>query len=162
MRLHLHPPFLLRALLAFVGTLPWALVAFGHGAQSLRPLFRGFCHQMPDRSLAFFGATMAVCSRCAGIYAGIALGAVLPPPRVILRHGRAAVWIAASALLLDVMVQNYIAHTTIHALRLATGLAVGWAGCAFALGAMDEESRAHRSLPPLPQGPPEKGVFHEG
>jgi uncharacterized membrane protein len=152
-------PLLLRTLLAFAGALPWVLAAFGQGAQGMRPLFRSFCHQMPERSLWFFGAPMVVCSRCAGIYAGMVLGAVLPPPRFILRRGRAIVWIAASALLLDVIVQNYIAHTVIHALRLATGLAAGWAGCSFALGAIDEERRTYRSLP---QGQPEKGAFHEG
>jgi len=35
------------------------------------------CHQRPDRSFDLFGAQMPVCARCAGIYAGAAIGAVL-------------------------------------------------------------------------------------
>jgi uncharacterized membrane protein len=142
-RFRISPTFLLRALLAFVGALPWAFAAFaafapfGRCAHGLRPLFGSFCHQLPERCLVFFGAPMVVCSRCAGVYAGIALGAVLPAPGFVLRRGRAVVWIAAAAMLLDVVVQNYMAHTVIHALRLATGLAAGWAGCAFALAAVD-------------------------
>jgi uncharacterized membrane protein len=152
-RFRIPLPRLLRALLAFVGALPWAFVALGRYAHGLRPLFGSFCHQLPDRSLWFFGAPMAVCSRCAGIYAGIALGAALPPPRLILRRGRAVVWIAASALLLDVMVQNYVARTAIHPLRLATGLAAGWAACAFALGAVEGR---------VGGAPPPKTAAHEG
>jgi uncharacterized membrane protein len=166
-RFRISLPFLLRALLAFVGALPWAFVAFaafaasGQRAHYLRPLFGTLCHQMPERCMVFFGAPMVVCSRCAGVYAGMALGAVLPPPKFILRHGRAIVWIAASALLLDVIVQNYMAHTVIHALRLATGLAAGWAGCAFALAAV--EGRAGDAPPPkATDGAGGGASIHEG
>lgn len=37
-------------------------------------LFRGLCHQIPDRSFWINGQPMAVCSRCAGIYGGFAIG----------------------------------------------------------------------------------------
>src|SRR5271167_251949 len=40
-------------------------------------LERGFaivCHQRPERSFRLFGGTVAVCSRCLGIYLGAALG----------------------------------------------------------------------------------------
>ena len=33
------------------------------------------CHQLPDRSFHLFGGQLAVCARCAGIYAGAAVGA---------------------------------------------------------------------------------------
>ncbi len=46
------------------------------------PLFRFFgyiCHQMPERSLHAYGAPMAVCSRCFGIYAGLLVGVAIYP-----------------------------------------------------------------------------------
>jgi len=38
--------------------------------------FSKLCHQIPERSLALFGAPAAVCVRCLGIYAGAALGSL--------------------------------------------------------------------------------------
>ena len=43
-------------------------------------LQRGFalvCHQQPDRSFFLFGGSVAVCSRCLGIYLGATAGLVL-------------------------------------------------------------------------------------
>ncbi len=35
------------------------------------------CHQRPERSFRLWGVQMPVCARCAGLYAGAALGAVV-------------------------------------------------------------------------------------
>lgn len=43
------------------------------------------CHQRPDRSFRLWGAQMPVCTRCAGLYLGAAVGAVLAVGR---RRGR--------------------------------------------------------------------------
>ncbi|RNC79321.1 MAG: DUF2085 domain-containing protein [Balneola sp.] len=42
------------------------------------------CHQMHDRSYSLHGASLAVCSRCTGIYGGFALAVLLLP--VVSRH----------------------------------------------------------------------------
>lgn len=42
-----------------------------------RVVFSGLCHQIPERSFAHDGHLLAVCARCAGIYAGLALGPLL-------------------------------------------------------------------------------------
>ena len=42
------------------------------------------CHQMHDRSYSLHGASLAVCSRCTGIYGGFALAVLLMP--VISQH----------------------------------------------------------------------------
>lgn len=46
------------------------------------PLYRFFgpiCHQIPERSIHAFGAPMAVCSRCFGIYFGLLVGVAIYP-----------------------------------------------------------------------------------
>lgn len=44
-----------------------------HGA------FAPFCHQMPARSLHAYGVPFALCHRCFGVVAGLALGVVAGP-----------------------------------------------------------------------------------
>lgn len=39
--------------------------------------FRPLCHQIPERSPAISGVQLAVCHRCLGIYAGLAVSATL-------------------------------------------------------------------------------------
>jgi uncharacterized membrane protein len=126
-------------LLFFVGALPWVLTVFGSSALNLHFIFKDFCHQIPERTLTIFGTPMAVCSRCAGIYAGIAIGAILPPLRFMTRHGRAAIWTAFSIVLLDVIIQNYMLHSVNHFFRMATGIIAGWAASAFLFSSLEPE-----------------------
>ena len=42
-------------------------------------MFRGVCHQIPDRTFTFMGELMAVNSRCFGIFSGILAGWMLIP-----------------------------------------------------------------------------------
>ncbi len=45
------------------------------------PLVAGFhvlCHQLPERSFFLDGVQLAACHRCTGIYAGLALGVLVP------------------------------------------------------------------------------------
>ena len=121
----------MRLLLALSGALPWLLATFSRHTPDLRPLFKDFCHQIPERTLTFFGTPMVVCSRCAGIYAGIALGAVTPSFVFMARHGRLFLWVALFIVLSDVFVQNYLLHSINHALRITTGFIAGWTASAF-------------------------------
>jgi uncharacterized membrane protein len=121
---------------AFAGLLPWALIFLPGLAQESHLLLKNLCHQMPERSLAFFGEPMAVCSRCAGIYAGIALGAIMPAPGFLTRLGSKALWIALSIALLDVIIQNYLLRSMIHGCRISTGAIAGWAACAYMFASM--------------------------
>ncbi len=54
-----------------------------------RAAFSPFCHQMPARSLSVHGVPFALCHRCTGIVAGLALGVVVGPvlPRLVRRLG---------------------------------------------------------------------------
>ena len=86
-------------------------------------LERGFaivCHQRPERSFSVFGGSVAVCSRCLGIYLGAAMG-------LLFRTSRA------------VAVRLLIMAITLNLLDAATELAgwhQNWLGVRFALGAM--------------------------
>jgi uncharacterized membrane protein len=88
-------------------------------------LERGFalvCHQRPERSFWIFGGTVAVCSRCLGIYLGAALGLVFRTSRTIALR----LLLAASAVnLFDAGTEFTGLHGNWLAVRFALGLAVG-------------------------------------
>jgi uncharacterized membrane protein len=122
-----------RALLVFVGALPW-LVALARGllplgafGAALDVAFRPLCHRMPERSLVLIGVTMPVCSRCAGIFAGIALGALVARPRLDVRASRALILAAGLLMIGDVLAQDLGVHPVWHAARLVTGGVFGYA-----------------------------------
>jgi uncharacterized membrane protein len=85
---------------------------------------------------------MVVCSRCAGIYAGMALGALTPPLGFMARRGRTIVWTAFSLAAFDVAATYFSLYPLNHAVRIATGAFAGWAACAFVLGTIAEGSAA--------------------
>ncbi|MEZ5284439.1 MAG: DUF2085 domain-containing protein [Vicinamibacterales bacterium] len=60
------------ALLVVAPLLPPAAAGLGAAAYAVGALI---CHQLPDRSFHLAGAQLPVCARCAGLYAGAALGA---------------------------------------------------------------------------------------
>jgi uncharacterized membrane protein len=101
---------------------PYLLV---HGSLIGLALERGFalvCHQRPERSFWVFGGTVAVCSRCLGIYLGAALGVLARTSRAV------AVWmlIAVAALnLLDAGTEITGLHGNWLGVRLMLGLALG-------------------------------------
>lgn len=130
-----------RGALAFVGLLPWvrALAAAQlprsvKGAIDLA--FAALCHHAPERTLALAGASMCVCSRCAGLYAGVLLAALWPwavswtRPRLVLSTG-------AVLMLTDVLSQDLGLHPPWHAVRLVTGSIVGYAGAAWMLSELE-------------------------
>lgn len=84
---------------------------------------------------------MVVCSRCAGLYLGVALGVALPLPRRWLPHGRALVLAAVAIAAIDVLTQDLGLHAPYHPGRLATGLLLGWSGCAFMMGTLRKAGR---------------------
>jgi uncharacterized membrane protein len=95
----------------------------------------GLCHQLPERSLFAGGWQLPVCARDTGIYAGFGLS--LAVIAVLERHRRATELPVAWVLVLGAMgvlamvidgVTSYVGiRSTTNALRLATGLAAGWA-----------------------------------
>jgi uncharacterized membrane protein len=85
---------------------------------------------------------MLICSRCAGLYLGVAIGALVPLAGFFLRHARRALALAVGATVLDVVTQDLHLHAPNHPVRLATGFALGFVASAFMLGTILREQRA--------------------
>lgn len=134
----------LRATLLASGLFPWAIALLGLSAVFF-PQFRALCHQRPERTLLIFGAPMVVCSRCAGVYAGVALGALVPLGARLVDRGRALVLAAVALAVVDVATQDLGLHAPFHPTRLATGLLMGYAASAFMVGWLVREARQRRA-----------------
>lgn len=82
-----------RAIAVWAGTSALALIILGlvvaapiaqaHGysqfAAALYQVFSFVCHQIPERSFHLEGHQFAVCSRCTGLYAGLAVATLIYP-----------------------------------------------------------------------------------
>ena len=141
----------LRALAALVAALPWV------AASSLAPswfregvgvTFLPLCHHWVGRVLVVGGAPMCVCSRCAGVYAGLAAGFALSAPLATGTYRRLlAVAVALAAV--DVVTQDLGVHAPWHPARLATGALLGWTMAAW----MVRETLRARWSPRSPASP---------
>jgi uncharacterized membrane protein len=92
-------------------------------------VYAPFCHQIPERSMNCFDQSLAVCSRCLGIYLGVFLGLILYP---IIRGSRQVrvpepkVFFSFSVpLALDAAANVLRLWQSPNAVRLATGLLWG-------------------------------------
>lgn len=119
----------LRAALVLVGAAPFVipLLPAGHVRSLLDLAYWPACHRLPERTLAFGGVLMPLCSRCAGVFAGLGVAAVSPwRPRLSLRGHGVATGVATLVMLLDIVTQDLGLRPLWHPTRLATGLAVGF------------------------------------
>lgn len=125
-----------------LGVLPWILplarahLPLGRAGELLDLFFLPMCHRIPARTLYFADVPMPLCSRCAGIFAGLALGALIMRPRVELARWRVLVAAASALMVLDVVTQDLGVHPIWHATRIASGLLFGYAIAAACLVAM--------------------------
>lgn len=116
-----------------VGTLPWWLPLLRAALPQLWPVWQVFdllfvvvCHRLPERTLEIADVAMPVCSRCAGIFTGLALGALVAWPRLRLRTARWAILGAGLLLVADVAAQDLDWHPMWHWSRLSTGALLGY------------------------------------
>ena len=86
--------------------------------------FSPVCHQDPARSFWLFGAPVAVCARCLGIYLGAAVGAWIPAPRQVLLSG---LMLFAALNLADVLTEAAAWHGDWKATRFLLGALLGLA-----------------------------------
>jgi uncharacterized membrane protein len=99
-----------------------------HGALIGVVFERGFalvCHQRRERSLWIFGGSVAVCSRCLGIYLGAAVGLLFRMSRTIALRLLMA---AAAINLLDAASELAGLHGNWLAVRFALGSVLGASG----------------------------------
>jgi uncharacterized membrane protein len=80
---------LLSGLVALIFAAPIAQ-ASGHTAlaSAIYSAFSFVCHQIPERSLHLAGHKFGVCSRCTGLYSGLALAALAVSAGAILKTNR--------------------------------------------------------------------------
>jgi uncharacterized membrane protein len=134
---------LARGAIAFSGALPW-MRALGDRALpssvklSIDQAFASLCHHLPDRTLSFGGFPMCVCSRCAGLYAGLCIAALLAgrvagERRCTYRH---VFQVGLALMAADIVTQDLGLHPPWHAVRLFTGAWVGGALIAWMLAEM--------------------------
>lgn len=89
---------------------------------------------------------MLVCSRCAGIFAGMALAAVFPWPRWGGHRWKRLLLGSVVLMCLDVATQDLGLRPPWHSTRLGTGLAVGWLGVAAMVRTLMDEARGRSAV----------------
>ncbi|MGZ3420930.1 MAG: DUF2085 domain-containing protein [Polyangiales bacterium] len=114
--------------LALVGLSPFVSVVLPDSwlARWLSRWFSVQCHGRLDRTLALFGHYFPVCSRCLGIYLGLAVGALLPLRSLAAKWRRAWLLSAAVLMVIEVMVQDTMRHEPWHPARILTGVLLAW------------------------------------
>lgn len=148
-RLRASRQLLLLSRLSFflVGTLPWWL-PFAEAYVPLGPVwllmdlpFAAICHGLPDRTLELAGLAMPVCSRCAGIFAGLALGVLICRPRLVLKQARLALLGAGLLMVADIVTQDLGWHPMWHTTRLLTGGLLGYVAAIALMSAIIRERK---------------------
>jgi uncharacterized membrane protein len=135
--------------LALVGLIVAAPLLMAHGheflGQAIYQAFSGVCHQIPERSFHVAGHTFAVCARCTGLYAGLALGILLFPLVRSLRSAEtpARLWlfIAAAPTVLDFSLGFLGVWPNTHFSRAVTGALLGAVAALFIVPGLVDLSR---------------------
>lgn len=95
------------------------------------------CHQMPERSIHVWGAPMAVCARCFGVYAGFLAGLIAYPFARSLEGSdtppRAWLFIALAPVTIDFLGGYAGLFENTLASRAVTGFIAGAAGAFYTL-----------------------------
>ena len=84
------------------------------------------CQRDPGRTLSLLGVPLAVCARCSGIYFGLGAGALVRRPQLTPRALRLWVLAGAAFMLLDVALEAGGLHAPWAALRVLTGVLLGY------------------------------------
>ena len=172
-----HPAVLVTVLRpAFVAAaVAWALllpfVPFMASRPHVTPLAAGLliavyaiggaiCHQLPERSYHLWTAQMPVCARCAGIYVGAAIAAVVataPLQRRPTTSGvghrfsganrwRAILFVAVLPTLATLLYEWTTGHIPAHWIRAATGVPVGATVAWMVLSSMPRRTRGENQV----------------
>lgn len=141
--------FLLRGALALACALPWLARSLPIAlAKVVDAAFFPLCHHVAGRVLAWGPRPMCVCSRCAGLYAGLAIGLVLGGPDWEDRTWKRLLAVALGLTLADVVTQDLHLHAPSHPTRLLTGAALGWVASGWMVRATSRSRRSPGRLLP--------------
>jgi uncharacterized membrane protein len=104
---------------------PWLTTTHPLAALLVRGFFSGLCHQDPARSFLIAGVPVAVCTRCLGIYLGLAAGMTCE-----LTLTTAIRWLAVGLVLngIDAAIEMLAWHGNWPDSRFLLGLLLGGAG----------------------------------
>ncbi len=143
------PGLALRGLASAVCSLPWAAtlaIVPSTIRATIATSFAPLCHHWAGRVLTIAATgPMCVCSRCAGLYGGLALGFVVGASAERRADLRIGFGVAAVMLLADVMTQDLGLHAPWHASRLVTGAALGFVTAAWMVAETTGRASARRS-----------------
>lgn len=140
----------LRGTLVFVGLLPWALpfararLPLGELGTALDMIFFTMCHRRAARTLVLEGVAMPLCSRCAGVFLGVAVAAAIGRPLLGLRVWRWVFGVACALMVADVVTQDLGLHPLWHASRLGTGALLGYVVSIGLFAAIGREAHTRR------------------
>lgn len=133
-----------RALLVFGGVAPF-LPALTEGSAGLDVFGRALdawfsfqCHRVPERSLV----EAAVCTRCLGIYVGLAAGALVARPKLPPKKHLLWLLVAASVLVADVASEALGLRPPSAALRFLTGFALAYPGAVSVVAWLSPKARS--------------------
>jgi uncharacterized membrane protein len=138
-----------RALLVFGGIAPfvpaWTESMPGLSAlgSALDAWFSLQCHREAERSVV----GSAVCTRCLGIYVGLALGALVLRPRLAPRRHVVWMFVAAAALVADVLTEALGWRAPNAPLRFVTGLGLAYPAAVSIVGALRARTRSPATAP---------------
>ncbi len=130
------------------GALPWVLpvasvkLPLGPIGVLLDGMFFLMCHRRPERTLVLSGVPMPLCSRCAGIALGLALGGLFAWPSPSARGTRIAAVAAGVWMGADIVTQDLGIHPVWHWSRITTGALLGYVLAVGLFGLIRREIRA--------------------
>jgi len=116
------------------------------------------CHQIPERSFRLAGHKFGVCSRCTGLYSGLAFATLVYPLTRPLKRAETPriFWLilAAAPLAIDFLLGYFSIWPNTHLSRFVTGALLGAASVFYIVpGLIELSSRAARLVKPKASRP---------
>jgi hypothetical protein len=113
------------------------------------------CHRIPARTLVVFGTPMSICSRCAGLYLGIALAGLTGWPRW---SSTRTFWVAIPTLAtiaIEVAIEGLGWMRPAHSARVALAMLFSWpiTAAALRLISSNQPTRQRGSRDPCAHAP---------
>jgi uncharacterized membrane protein len=125
------------------------------GLSSVYSFFSYICHQMPDRSLHIDGHSLAVCTRCFGVYSGLLAGVLIYPVWRPIEEvepiRRFWLFLSLIPVTIDWSLTMFGIWENTHLSRFVTGMILGVACSTFIVPALVEITRNFTARKPQTQ-----------